>query len=69
MNFSKSLSFFRLNQVKEPNFTFEDDQTVWRALNGYRGAQAVKIGTKKKIVDFADVPILEKPEYDIARKK
>lgn len=54
---------------KEPNLTFEDGQTVWRALNNYRSAQAVKVGTKKKDVDFADVLILEKSKYESDRKK
>jgi predicted nucleic-acid-binding protein len=54
---------------KEPNLTFEDAQTVWRVLNIFRGAQTVKIEAKKKEVDFADVLILEKSKYVIARKQ
>jgi len=53
---------------KEPNLTFEDGQTVWRALNDFRSTQPVKVGTKKKDADFADTLILEKSKNDIARK-
>ena len=53
---------------KEPNLLFEDDQTVWRALNDFRNTQPVKVGSKKKDADFADTLILEKAKYDVARK-
>lgn len=53
---------------KEPNIEFEDGQTVWRALNGFRLAEAVKVGSKKKSADFSDVLILEKSKYDATRK-
>ena len=48
---------------KEPNVSFEDGQCVWNALNLYRETPAVKVGGKKKDVDFADVLILEKSRY------
>ncbi len=53
---------------KEPNLIFEDDQTVWRALNDFRSTLPVKVGTKKKDADFADTLILEKAKYACARK-
>ncbi len=53
---------------KEPNLTFEDGQTVWRALNDFRFTQPVKVGTKKKDADFSDALILEKSKYDTTRK-
>lgn len=34
--------------LAEPNIVFEDGQTVWRALNDYRKARPVKVGSKKK---------------------
>jgi len=48
---------------KEPNITFEDGQTVWRAYNAIRGSKPVKVGAKKKDADFADALILEKSKY------
>lgn len=48
---------------KEPRIKFEDGQTVWRALNVFRNTERVKIGSKKKDADFADVLILEKYRY------
>lgn len=53
---------------KEPGVIFEDGQTVWNALNHYRETPEVKVGVKKKNVDFADVLILEKSKYISARK-
>ena len=53
---------------KEPNITFEDGQTVWRAYNALRESTPVKVGTKKKDADFADVLILEKSKYAVTRK-
>ncbi len=53
---------------KEPNISFEDGQTVWRAYNAIRVSEPVKVGKKKKDVDFADALILEKAEYDANRK-
>lgn len=53
---------------KEPNITFEDGRTVWRAYNAFREAQPVKVGTKKKDADFADALILEKSKYVAAKK-
>lgn len=53
---------------KEPNITFEDGQTVWRALNDYRNALPVGKGAGKREVDFADTLILEKSQFETARK-
>lgn len=53
---------------KEPNITFEDGQTVWRAYSAFRESKPVKVGTKNKDADFADALILEKSKYDAKRK-
>ncbi len=53
---------------KEPNISFEDGQTVWRAYHRYRSAQPVKVGKKKKIADFPDALILEKAKYNAVEK-
>lgn len=53
---------------KEPNIVFEDGQTVWRALNDFRNSSLIKVGSKKKDVDFSDALILEKAKYDCSRK-
>lgn len=53
---------------KEPNVTFEDGQSVWRAFNVIRNTKPVKVGSKKKDADFADALILEKSKYDCERK-
>lgn len=53
---------------KEPNITFEDGQTVWRACNAFKNAYPVKVGVKKKDADFADALIIEKSIYDAARR-
>lgn len=47
---------------KEPNLHFEDDQVVWRALQAYRGTKPVKVGKRKKEVDFADALIAYKAQ-------
>ncbi len=47
---------------------FEDGQSVWRALQGLRRSKPVKVGSKKKDVDFSDLLILEKSVYDSKRK-
>lgn len=47
----------------EPNIRFEDDQTVWRALNDYRLAASVKVGSKRKSADFPDALIINKASY------
>ena len=47
----------------EPNLRFEDGQTVWRALNLYRNAEAVRGGANKRHTDFADALIYEKSKY------
>ncbi len=48
---------------EEPNIQFEDGQTIWRALNDYRKADAVKVGNKKKMADFPDALIVNKSKY------
>ena len=53
---------------REPNVSFEDGKTVWRAYNVFRESKPVKVGTKKKDADFADALILEKSRYDAERK-
>ena len=47
---------------KEPNLHFEDDQVVWRALHAYRNAKPVKVGRRKKEVDFADALVVCKAQ-------
>ncbi|OED44513.1 twitching motility protein PilT [Endozoicomonas sp. (ex Bugula neritina AB1)] len=47
----------------EPNIRFEDGQTVWRALNDYRLATPVKVGSKRKTADFPDALIINKANY------
>ena len=56
------------NLFKEPNIVFEDAQTVWRALNQLRETQSVKVGSRKKDTDFADILILEKSRFDCHQK-
>lgn len=53
---------------KEPNITFEDGQTVWRAYNAFRESKTVKVGAKQKAADFADALIREKSRYEAERK-
>jgi len=53
---------------KEPNLEFEDGQSVWRALNIYRTTELIKVGSKKKDVDFSDILILEKSKSLISKK-
>ena len=48
---------------EEPNICFEDGQTVWRALNDYQQAKPVKVGNKKKEVDFPDALIVNKARF------
>lgn len=45
---------------EEPNILFEDGQSVWRALNDYKKARPVKVGSKKKSADFPDALIVNK---------
>jgi len=49
---------------KEPNLVFEDNQCIWKTLYSFRESKAVKVGSKKKDVDFADILILEKSKFD-----
>ena len=51
----------------EPNIIFEDGQTVWRALSDYTKAKSIKVGNKRKEVDFPDALIVNKAQY-IANK-
>jgi predicted nucleic-acid-binding protein len=53
---------------EEPNICFEDGQTVWRALNDYRQAKAVKVGGKIKMADFPDALIVNKAKFCSAEK-
>jgi len=53
---------------KEPNLEFENGQAVWRALNIYRTTELIKVGSKKKDVDFSDILILEKSKTIISEK-
>ena len=48
---------------KQTNLQFEHDQTVWRAMQEYRLARPVSVGSKGREVDFADILILEKARY------
>ena len=48
---------------EEPNLCFEDEQTVWRALNDYRQAKPVKVGNKKKEAGFPDALIVNKAKF------
>jgi len=45
---------------KEPKICFEDNQTIWHALNVYSLTQPIKVGAKKKDADFPDALIVEK---------
>ncbi len=45
---------------EEASIFFEDDQTVWRAVNDYKNAKTVKSGGKKKEADFSDALIVNK---------
>ena len=53
---------------QEPNICFEDEQTVWRALNDYRAAKQVKVGNRKKGADFPDALIVNKAKYIASEK-
>lgn len=44
---------------EEPQIRFEDNQTVWLALNDYRKAKPVR----GKVADFADALIIRKAEF------
>lgn len=45
---------------EEPSVSFEDGQTVWRALTDFRNAPPVRVAGKSKYADFADALILNK---------
>ena len=53
---------------KEPNIEFENGQAVWRALNDFRYTESVKVGSKKKDVDFVDALIIQKSTFVCAQK-
>ena len=48
---------------REPNIVFEDSQSVWKTLNSFRESSVIKVGSKKKDVDFSDILILEKTKF------
>ncbi len=48
---------------EEPALCFEDNQTVWRALSGFRNVEPVKVGRKRKAADFADALIANKSRW------
>jgi len=47
----------------EHNFTFEDDQTVWRAINDFKNAKSIKSGGERKEADFPDALIVNKARH------
>ena len=53
---------------KEVNIFFEDDQTVWQALNDYRQAKPVKIGSRKREADFPDALVVNKAKFCTAER-
>jgi len=53
---------------RDLSVNFEDGQSVWRALHSLRASKPIKVGSKKKDVDFSDLLILEKSIYDSKRK-
>ncbi|WP_299734792.1 type II toxin-antitoxin system VapC family toxin [uncultured Endozoicomonas sp.] len=63
-NLNKTQLIHVIQQLfSEPNIRFEDGQTVWRALNDYRLAVPVKVGSKRKSADFPDALIINKAHY------
>ncbi|MTI12906.1 PIN domain-containing protein [Sansalvadorimonas verongulae] len=63
-NLNKAQLIHVIQQLfSEPNIRFEDGQTVWRALNDYRLAVPVKVGSKRKSADFPDALIINKASY------
>ncbi len=54
---------------EEPNFVFEDGQTIWQALGDYTTSQAVKVANKLKEADFPDALIVNKALYVTKQKK
>ena len=51
----------------EPDFFFEDGQTVWKALSDYTKAKPVKVGKKYKKADFSDALIVNKAQFESNR--
>jgi len=64
----ESLNLCINSLFEEPNFCFEDGQTVWRALNDYRQAKPIKVGSKMKEADFPDALIVNKARFLSAEK-
>ena len=48
---------------EEPSIAFESGQTVWRAVNDFKNAKAIKSGGKKKEADFPDALVVNKAKY------
>lgn len=48
---------------EEPNVMFESRQTVWRSVNDFKNAKAVKPGGKRKEADFPDALIVNKARH------
>ncbi len=68
-NLNKNDLIFIVEQLfKEPNIVFEDNQSIWKTLYDYRETSPIKVGSRKKDVDFADILILEKSKFDCSRK-
>ncbi|MFT6733337.1 MAG: putative nucleic-acid-binding protein [Polaribacter sp.] len=40
---------------RDLSINFEDGQSVWRALHRLRASKPIKVGSKKKDVDFSDL--------------
>lgn len=55
--------------LEEPNICFEDAQTVWRAINDYREAKPVRVGSKPVSAGFPDALIINKGKFCISQKR
>ncbi len=55
--------------LEEPNLFFEDVQTVWRAINDYRQAKPVKVGSKQNAASFPDALIINKGKFCITQNR
>ncbi len=47
---------------EETSITFEDSQSVWRALVDFKRAKIIKVGGKQKSADFPDALIANKAQ-------